>query len=270
MFMMSMLFLLSYSRHIKFTTIELLDSREKEEIKKALATVHKTYKKAGFHVSSYIMNNEFEILRQYIEKNFLTHIEVCAANDHVLDAERRIWVVKKQVQSAYDVPPFKHVPLLLFVELVCVCVFWLKYFPNKKGISDRIGPIEIMTNMKLDLNKITKIAYGDYAQVHQKTVTNSMESRMVAVICLGPSVNVNVSYRWYSLYSGKVLYRIQFTSLPMPIDVIHWIEYMTKILGHTQELTFHERKMDNIEEKSLLAMGRMVPYTKTHHCKYTK
>ena len=60
MFMMSMPFLLSYSRHIKFRTIELLDSREKEEIQKALTTVHKTYKKYGFRVTSYIMDNAFE------------------------------------------------------------------------------------------------------------------------------------------------------------------------------------------------------------------
>ena len=153
------------------------------------------------------MDNEFETLRHYIEKKLLTHLEMCAANDHVQDAERRIQVVKERVRSAYNVLPFKHVPLLLFVELVCVCVFWLNYFPNKKGISDRIGPSEIMTNMKLDLNKITKIAYGDYAQVHQKTVTNSMDSQTVRAIYLGPSGNTNGSYRWYSLHSGRVLHR---------------------------------------------------------------
>ena len=104
------------------------------------------------------MDNEFKTLRQYTEKKLLTRLEVCAANDHVPDVERRIRVVKDQVRSAYNVLPFKHVPLLLFVELVCVCVFWLNYFPNKKRISDRIGPREIMTNVKLDLSTITKIA----------------------------------------------------------------------------------------------------------------
>ena len=43
------------------------------------------------------MDNEFESLRAYTETRLLTHLEVCAANDHVLDAERRIWVIKEQV-----------------------------------------------------------------------------------------------------------------------------------------------------------------------------
>ena len=143
--------------------------------------------------------------------------------------------MKEQFQSAYNVLSFKHVPLLLFVELVRVCVFWLNYFPNKKGISDRIRPREIMTNVKLDLNKIMKIVYGDYAQVHQKAVTNSMDSQTVGAICLGTSGNANNSYRWYSLHLGRVLHRSQFTSLLMLINVIHRVEYMAeKIRPYTR------------------------------------
>ena len=71
----------------------------------------------------------------------------------------------------------------------------MNFFPHKKGISDRIGPREIMTNIKLELKKITKIAYGKYAQVHQKMMTNTTKAQTFGSICMGPSGNVNGSYQ---------------------------------------------------------------------------
>ena len=41
----------------------------------------------------------------------------------------------------------------------------------------------------------------------------------------------------------------QFTSLPMPVHVIHRVEYMAEKLGHIQELTFRDSNMNNIEDK---------------------
>ena len=51
-----------------------------------------------------------------------------------------------------------------------------------------------MTNIKFNLSKITKIAYGQYVQVYQKTVTNLMESRILGAIYLRPYGNTNGSY----------------------------------------------------------------------------
>ena len=75
-----------------------------------------------------------------------------------------------------------------------------------------------------------------------------MEARTVGAICLGPSGNANERYRWYSLYSRRVLHWSQFAVLLMPIDAINWVEYMAKKLGHTQELTFCDSNMNVIED----------------------
>ena len=74
-----------------------------------------------------------------------------------------------------------------------------------------------------------------------------MEAHTVGTICLGLLGNSNRSYQWYSRHSGQVLHQSRFTTLPMSINVIYQIEYMAKKLGHTQKLTFHDRKMNVIE-----------------------
>ena len=64
------------------------------------------------------MDNKFKPLQKYIETRLLTNLEVCAGNDHVFDVKRMIWIVKEQVQSAYNFLPFKHVLFVLFDKLV--------------------------------------------------------------------------------------------------------------------------------------------------------
>ena len=66
MFIMRVPFFVTYSIDINFMTCEALDTRELSNIKKALNKVHSIYVKRGFVVATYVMDNKFEPLRDYI------------------------------------------------------------------------------------------------------------------------------------------------------------------------------------------------------------
>jgi hypothetical protein len=67
-----------------------------------------------------------------------------------------------------------------------------------------------------------RIPFGAYAQVHAESdpSNNAMVSKTVGRISLGPTGNIQGTYRFLSILSGKQIQDRSFTPLPMPSDVI--------------------------------------------------
>ena len=61
--------------------------------------VHSIYVKRGFIVATYVMDNEFEPLRDYIQVDLKSHLETSPANDHVPVIERQIRFLKEKFRS---------------------------------------------------------------------------------------------------------------------------------------------------------------------------
>ena len=77
-----------------------------------------------------------------------------------------------------------------------------------------------------------------------------MKPRTIGVIYLGPLRNTNKNYQLYSLCSGETIICSQFSELPIPIDVVNFVEYVAKNIGRVSQLVFYYRKFslycDNI------------------------
>ena len=64
-----------------------------------------------------------------------------------------------------------------------------------------------MTGKIFDWKKSYKLHFGAYAQVHKDTnVTNTLEERTQEAICLGRTGNLQVTYNFFYLRSGKRLH----------------------------------------------------------------
>eukprot|EP00957_Ditylum_brightwellii_P065208 4945554-Ditylum_brightwellii.AAC.1 len=77
-----------------------------------------------------------------------------------------------------------------------------------------------MTGRELFYNKHTVIEFVAYAQTHEEH-NNSMGSKTLGAICLGPTGNSQGSHYFMSLTSGSRITRRVWTELPMPMDVIN-------------------------------------------------
>ena len=105
-------------------------------------------------------------------------------------------------------------------------VLWLNAFPLKNsGVSANLSPRELVIRHKLDFKKHCRAQFGSYCEVHDEPVpTNSMTSRTTPAIVLGPTGNLQGTYKFFSLTTGKKLKRRQFTPYPMPDTVIARVE----------------------------------------------
>ncbi len=82
----------------------------------------------------------------------------------------------------------------------------INYFPVKGGVSEIYGPKAIMSGEVLDLKK--SLPFGSYCQVHEEEMPrNSLVSRTLGVISLGPSGNTQGGHRFFTLNTGRVITR---------------------------------------------------------------
>ena len=103
--------------------------------------------------------------------------------------------------------PFPSFTRRMNIEMAKHVVMLLNAFPPKSGLSKKYSPRTIMTGKKLDWKKSCKLHFGAYAQVHKYiNVTNTLEERTQEAICLGRTGNLQVTYNFFYLRSGKRLH----------------------------------------------------------------
>ncbi len=109
-------------------------------------------------------------------------------------------------------------------------VLWLNAFPLKNsGVSANLSPRELVIRHKLDFKKHCRAQFGSYCEVHDEPVpTNSMISRTTPAIVLGPTGNLQGTYKFFSLTTGKKIKQRQFLPYSMPDTVIARVEQYGK------------------------------------------
>ncbi len=92
-----------------------------------------------------------------------------------------------------------------------------------------------MYRHKLDFAKHCKSPFGTYCKVHDDpTHTNTMATCSTPAIVLGPTGNLQGTYKFLSLATGKKVKQRAFTPYPMPDLVIKKVEAngkLTALLG---------------------------------------
>ncbi len=149
-----------------------------------------------------MLDMEFEKL-----KNLLPHVALytTAAREHVDEIKQKIRVTKERARGMTNSLPYKKLPKLLVIELLHFCVMWMNSFPIRSEISDRWSPHELVSRHKLDAKLQCRVPFGSYCEVHvDPEITNTMDPRTKWAICLGPTKNLQGSYKLLSLVMGKV------------------------------------------------------------------
>jgi hypothetical protein len=85
---------------------------------------------------------------------------------------------------------------------------WLNNFPSAIGISTPSSLRELILRHCLDYNNHCKAPFGAYCKTHEENdPTNSMDTQGTPSICLGPTGNLQGSYYFLSLVTGKLIKR---------------------------------------------------------------
>lgn len=239
MFVNKLPFFVTISRNIKFGTAVLITDQKHETLVKATKEVRNVYRKRGFILTTMLMDGQFEGITGDLAALGVT-VNTVARGEHVPEAERYIRTIKERARCVYNTMPFNKIPGRMVAELIYYCVFWLNTFPAHDGISDTLSPRSIVTGSNIDFNKHCKLEFGAYVQAHEEH-DNTMATRTTGAIALRPTGNAQGGYYLYSLSTGRVLTRNNWTSLPMPQDVVDRVHTLARRAAANVALTFADR-----------------------------
>jgi hypothetical protein len=220
-------FLVTISRHIKFGTTAMVQSTSTANIVKSLGNVQRIYSKCGFQVTTLLIDGEFESIRSKVADLGMT-LNVVSCDEHVLEVERRISVIKERVRAVWNTLPFQMLLARMIIELVYYANFWLNCFPSANCVSDTISPRGIVDGVKINFKHHCRLQFGEYVQTHEQH-DNSMAPRTIGAIALRPTGNDQGGHYFYSLSTGKRITPNRWTALPMPEDVVDRVHCLARV-----------------------------------------
>jgi hypothetical protein len=232
-------FLVTIRRAIKFGTVAWLKNAKADTILANLTKVRNVYITRGSLLEIVKADGQFEPICGELTELGIT-LNKCSREEHVPVAERRIRTLKERCGCIWNALPFTKLPGMLIV-MVSTCDCWLNIFPPKDGISQKINPRELIAGVKIDYNKHIQAEFGEYVQVHEEH-NNTMQTRTTSAIATKPTGNAQGGHWFfYSLPTGRMLDRRQWTPLPMPADVIERIN----VLGKASQVGLNFTNMRN-------------------------
>ena len=158
----------------------------------------------------------------------ITDLRIClnttSQDEHVPEVEQYIRTLKECVRACYNILPFDKYPCCLIIEMVYTQNFWLNAFPHVDGISQMMSLKEIITGFKVNILQHCKLEFGDYMQTHEEHM-NDMRSCTIGALSLQPTRNSQGGYYFYSLMTGCVITRQQYTLVRMPCKVIDHVHH---------------------------------------------
>ena len=101
--------LVTLSRNIKFGTMEAVADRKEATILKCIKGVVTLYRKAGFTVTTALMDGEFVPLCGGLVELGL-RLNETSRDEHIGDIERYIRTVKERMRATYNTLPFQKIP----------------------------------------------------------------------------------------------------------------------------------------------------------------
>ena len=114
-------------------------------------------------------------------------------------------------------------PQIILIELIYHVMLWLSTFPTttKTGVSTMLSLHQIVYRHKLNFSKHCKAQFVTYCKAHNKPVpTNTMVTWLTPLIVLGPTGNLQGTYKFFNLATGKKIKQQKMTAYPMPDLII--------------------------------------------------
>ena len=226
-FVERMPFLTSISRKILYSTARALQNRQHDTVFEAIMEIISFYNLHGKEIKYIMSDNEFGPLKARVREEGGADFNLAAPHEHVPEVERNIRVIKDRIRSTLAGMPYNKVPKHFKRELALSCTTMLNVVPREAGASNTLSPMELLTGRSLDFNKHCKLAPGAYCLVHEETMpTNTMEERATGAIAIGPTSNMQGSYRFLSLRTGQIITRRNWNEMPVTPEAIAKVEEM--------------------------------------------
>jgi hypothetical protein len=232
-------FLVSVSRMINLILIEHAPKRTATKLGELIQQILWVYARAGFTVQTVLMDNEFGKIKDHVP---MLDLNIPVASDHVGEVERRIRVVKERARGLARTLPYPCLPQQMLIHLIHFVTMWLNNFPTINGVSPDYSPRKIILRHCLSYKRHCCAPFGAYYEMHKDNKpTNSMYSRALPAIHLGPTGNFQGSYNFLKLITRLLIKRRAFHEIPAPDSIIARVTALTTMSGVSRDLVFADR-----------------------------
>ncbi len=141
MFVNSVPFHVLALRSINLIIIEPAPKRTTSKLGHLLQCIVNVFARAGFHLRTILMDNEFEKVRDHVST---VNMNTPAVAEHTVDIERHIRMIKECCCFKFCTLPYKTLPQQILIHLLHFVVMWLNNFPSATGISSTFSPCELI------------------------------------------------------------------------------------------------------------------------------
>jgi hypothetical protein len=166
-------------------------------------------------------------------------LNIPVAGDHVREVKQCIWVIKEHAQGIVCTLLYPCLLQQMFLHLLHFVMMWLNNFPTSNGISADFSPRKIILRHHLSYKRHCRAPFGACCKTHEDNAPiNSMRSRALPAICLGPTGNLQGRYHFLNLVTGSVIKPRTFDELPVPQSIIDHVTALAAKSGVSSNLIF--------------------------------
>ena len=142
--------------------------------------------------------------------------------------ERRLREIKEHIRCVFVSLPFKmHSDLLPY--LVAFVVHMINMVPHRGDVYP-VSARELFLNRRLDVERDLRCSFGDYCMCVNPVISNdTTTARTTAGIALLPTGNRQGSVKFLDMTSNTIFVRDKFTVLPMPTNVICFMNHQATL-----------------------------------------
>jgi hypothetical protein len=214
------IFFMMYSRKICFTTVTHLINHKMSEFWTPMHKIYQMYMLHRFQIVEIAGDGEFAWIADQVASLHTTPIlNLAAASEHVGLVKQNIRLLKEKTCLIHHSLPFECIPALMLVRMFLYTVQFMNSFPCKGGLK-HYPPSTIMTGVQLHMSQL-QLKFGSYYQVVEDiTPCNCLAARTCGAISMGPSGNLSRGQCFLALHTVKLIVRICWKELRMPLAVI--------------------------------------------------
>ena len=134
-----------------------------------------------------------------------------------------IYTIKDYFCAICSSPPFKRLTTCMVIELMSFCIMWLNAFPLISGIWADFSTKTIMTETKLDYNKLCYLPFGIYTKAHGNPLQTNVDMTWTYP-CLGTSWKIQGNYKFLNLNTSHIIKWKQWRVFPAKETIINHAE----------------------------------------------
>jgi Reverse transcriptase (RNA-dependent DNA polymerase) len=217
-------FLIIVFKPLDYTYVGLLKSKKAKDIWVTMRQGIREVINRGFMITIAYFDGEKAIgsedLQHLVWNTFYFELDIKGQGKAVPVVEAKIRRVKEKMRAIVNTLPYV-IDLKLLSCLTKYCALRLNGEISAK-CTDGLTPRERLYGRRNDKNWI-RHGFGDYVQVHDEYTSNKMKGRTQGALALYPTGNLSGTWKYLNLSTWKEVRRNGATPLPMPNEVIAFV-----------------------------------------------